>query len=99
MSAVELQGRGEQPDVLDAFGRRDPHAVRAMYQRYGPLTYAIAHHLLGRQDLAEAAVRRTFIEAAGSAGRISRHGDPSKWMAELAYRAALAVRTGGGPRA
>jgi len=95
---IGFEGRGAQADVLDAFGRRQPRAVRAMYRRYGRLTYAVAYHVLARQDLAEAAVRRTFIDASRWAGGISGESDPVPWMAELAYRTAMAIRRGGAPR-
>src|SRR5947209_6912127 len=96
MSLVDLHGAGERPDLLDAFGRREPGAVRAMYRGYGRLAYAVAHHVLGRRDLAEAAVRRTFIEASRSADRLSRERELGPWMAAIAYRAAIAIQEGAG---
>jgi len=100
MSLVDLHGAGERPDLLEAFGRREPGAVRAMYRGYGRLAYAVAHQVLGRRDLAEAAVRRTFVEASRSAQGISRERDPAPWMASIAYRAAVAIQesAGGGQR-
>src|SRR5690349_9250753 len=94
MSLVDLHGAGERPDLLDAFGRREPGAVRAMYRGYGRLAYAVAHRVLDRRDLAEAAVRRTFIEASRSADGISREKDLAPWMAAIAYRAAIAIQEG-----
>jgi len=50
--------------TLNAFRRRDESAVRAMYREYGNLVYAVAHHALGRHDLArEAVCNKTFVNA------------------------------------
>jgi len=35
------------PPTLDAFRRKDPDAVRALYRDYGRLVYAVAHRVLG----------------------------------------------------
>src|SRR3954452_24617004 len=50
------------PSELEAFRRREPSAVRALYREYGRLVYAVAHRALGRHDLAEDAVQQTFVQ-------------------------------------
>ena len=57
------------PSVLDAFRRREPSAVRALYRDYGRLVYAVALRVLGRADLADDATQRTFVRAWQAAGR------------------------------
>jgi len=42
------------PSVLDAFRRREPSAMRALYRDYGRLVYAVALRVLGRADLIRA---------------------------------------------
>src|SRR5256885_4453734 len=56
------------PAELDAFRRREPGAVRALYRGYGRLVYAVAYRVLGRRDLAEDAVQETFVRAWQAAG-------------------------------
>ena len=51
------------PAELDAFRRREPGAIRALYREYGRLVYAVAYRVLGRRDLAEDAVQETFVHA------------------------------------
>jgi RNA polymerase sigma factor (sigma-70 family) len=79
------------PVVLDAFRRRDPDAVRAVYREYGRLVYAVAHRVLGRHDLAEDAVQQTFVNAWRAADRIDVHRDPASWFATIAKRCAIDI--------
>jgi RNA polymerase sigma factor (sigma-70 family) len=76
-------------DVLEAFQRRDPDAVRALYREYGRLVYAIAHRVLGRHDRAEDAVQQTFVKAWQAADRIDVDRDPAAWFATIAKRVAI----------
>src|SRR5689334_14105796 len=77
--------------VLEAFQRRDPDAVRALYREYGRLVYAVAHRVLGRADLAEDAVQQTFVRAWQAADRIDVARDPAPWLATIAKRTAIDV--------
>jgi RNA polymerase sigma-70 factor, ECF subfamily len=77
--------------TLNAFRRRDENAVRAMYREYGNLVYAVAHHALGRHDLAEEAVQQTFVNAWRAADRFDVDRDPAPWLATIARRAAIDI--------
>src|SRR5882762_5397493 len=77
--------------TLEAFRRRDENAVRAMYREYGNLVYAVAHHALGRHDLAEEAVQQTFVNAWRAADRFDVDRDPAPWLATIARRAAIDI--------
>jgi len=77
------------PSVLAAFVRREPAAVRELYREYGRLVYAVAHRVLGRDDLAEEAVQQTFVRAWQAADRFDVERDPAPWLATIARRAAI----------
>jgi len=79
------------PSVLDAFRRREPSAMRALYRDYGRLVYAVALRVLGRADLADDATQRTFVRAWQAAGRFDVDRDPAPWLAAIARRVALDV--------
>jgi RNA polymerase sigma-70 factor (ECF subfamily) len=81
----------DSESVLAAFVRREPGAVRALYREYGRLVYAIAHHVLGRHDLAEDAVQQTFLRAWQAADRFDVTGDPAPWLATIAKNAAIDI--------
>jgi RNA polymerase sigma-70 factor (ECF subfamily) len=76
-------------DVLEAFQRRDPDAVRTLYRTYGRLVYSIAHRVLGRHELAEDAVQQTFVKAWEASDRIDVDRDPTAWFATIAKRVAI----------
>jgi RNA polymerase sigma factor (sigma-70 family) len=76
---------------LEAFRRREPGAVRALYREYGRLVYAVAHRVLGRHDLAEDAVQQTFVRAWQAADRFDVDRDPASWLATIARRTAIDI--------
>ena len=84
--------------VLEAFQRRDPDAVRALYREYGKLVYAVAHRVLGRHDLAEDAVQQTFVRAWQASERIDVERDPAPWLATIAKRVAIDIHRRGARR-
>jgi len=75
--------------VSAAFVRREPGAVRALYREYGRLVDAIAHRVLGRNDLAEDAVQQTFLRAWQAADRFNVKLDPAPWLAIIARNVAI----------
>jgi len=77
--------------TLEAFRRRDPEAVRALYREYGRLVYAVAHRVLGRRDLAEDATQQTFVRAWQAAERLDSGRDPGAWLATIAKRTAIDI--------
>jgi RNA polymerase sigma-70 factor (ECF subfamily) len=78
-------------DMVAAFRRRDANGVRALYRRYGPLVYAVAHRVLGDHQLAEEASQQTFVRAWQAADRIDVDRDPASWLATIAKRSAIDV--------
>jgi RNA polymerase sigma-70 factor (ECF subfamily) len=79
------------PSQLAAFARRDPHAVRAVYDEYGRTVYAVALRVLRRPDLAEEATQQTFVRAWQAADRLDLERDPAPWLATIAKRVALDI--------
>jgi RNA polymerase sigma-70 factor (ECF subfamily) len=77
------------PSVIAAFARREPEAVRAIYEEYGGLVYSIAVRVLGRAALAEDATQQTFVRAWQAADRIDTDRDPAPWLAQIAKRVAI----------
>ena len=77
--------------TLQAFGRRDPDAMRVMYREYGRLVYTVAHRVLGRADLAEEAVQQTFVRAWQAADRMDVDRDPAPWLATIAKHTAIDI--------
>jgi len=80
-----------EADTLEAFRRREPAAVRALYREYGRLVYTIALRALGRHDLAEDATQQTFVRAWQAADRIDVDRDPAPWLATIAKRVAIDI--------
>jgi RNA polymerase sigma-70 factor, ECF subfamily len=78
-------------ELLDAFRRGEPDAVRALYREYGRLVYAVALRALGRADLAEDATQQTFVRAWQAADRIDIDRDPAPWLATIAKRVAIDI--------
>ena len=77
--------------VLEAFRQREASAVRVVYREYGQLVYAVAHHVLGRHELAEEATQQTFVRAWQAAERVDIDRDPAPWLATIAKRVAIDI--------
>jgi RNA polymerase sigma-70 factor (ECF subfamily) len=75
--------------VVAAFARREPSAVRAFYENYGRLVYAVAYRALGQRELAEEATQQTFVQAWQAADRFDTARDPAPWLATIAKRVAI----------
>ena len=86
-----LGADGNKRALLDAFRRREPEAVHAMYQAYGRLVYAVAHRVLGRKELAEDATQQAFVRAWQSADRLDVDRDPASWLATIAKHVAIDI--------
>jgi RNA polymerase sigma-70 factor (ECF subfamily) len=79
------------PTELDAFRRREPSGVRALYREYGRLVYAVAFRVLGRRDLAEDAVQETFVRAWRAADDFDVEREPAAWLATISRRVAIDI--------
>lgn len=79
------------PAELDAFQRREPSAIRVLYQEYGRLVFAVAYRVLGRRDLAEDATQETFVRAWQAADGFDVGREPAAWLATIAKRAAIDI--------
>jgi RNA polymerase sigma factor (sigma-70 family) len=84
-------GRPVDSDLLDAFRRREPQAVRALYHEYGHLVYTVALRTLGRRDLAEDATQQTFVRAWQAADRLDVNRNIAPWLATIAKRVAIDI--------
>ena len=76
-------------DLAARFAVGDAETVRALYQRYGGLVYAIAYKVLGDVGLAEDATQQTFVQAWCAAGTFDRTRALGPWLATIARRAAI----------
>ncbi len=79
------------PLQIAAFRRREDAGVRAVYQEYGRLVYAISLRALGRKELAEDATQQTFVQAWQAADRFESGRDLAPWLATIARRVAIDV--------
>jgi RNA polymerase sigma-70 factor, ECF subfamily len=74
-----------------AFVRRDPDAVRRIYNECRALVYRVAYKILGNPSLAEEATQEVFERSwqAAHTFDISREFEP--WIAVIAWRAAVDI--------
>ena len=84
--------------TLEAFRAGDPVAVRAVYERYGRLVFAVAMQVLGDRALAEDATQQAFVQAWRSAHSFDTERDLAPWLATIARRAAVDVHRREGDR-
>jgi RNA polymerase sigma factor (sigma-70 family) len=77
--------------TLEAFRAGDPGAVRAVYERYGRLVFAVTLRALGDRQLAEEATQQTFVQAWRAAHSYDAERDLAPWLATIARRAAIDV--------
>ncbi len=87
--------------VRARFRDGDPDAVRAVYQTYGSLVYAVASRVLGDRGLCEEATQQTFVRAWRAASGFDASRELGPWLATIARRVAIdlyrreAIRTAG----
>jgi RNA polymerase sigma factor (sigma-70 family) len=78
-------------DVRTRFRDGDPDAVRAVYQAYGRLVYAVAFKVLGERGLAEEATQQAFLKAWRAAESFDEDRELGPWLASIARRVAIDV--------
>lgn len=76
---------------MEAFRAGDPGAVRAIYERYGGLVFAVALRVLGDRTLAEEATQQAFVQAWRGARSFDAEREIGPWLATIARRAAIDV--------
>lgn len=79
------------PDLATKFADGDPDAVRAIYQRYGRLVYAVAFKLLGERGLAEEATQQTFLSAWRASASFDAGRELGPWLVTIARRTAIDI--------
>lgn len=63
----------------------DTNALRALYDRYGPVLFGLSYKTLGDRQLAEDCVQEVFVTAWRSAGRYDpRRASVSTWLFAIA---------------
>jgi RNA polymerase sigma-70 factor (ECF subfamily) len=77
--------------VLAGFRTGDADAVRAVYQEFGRLVFAVAHRTLGSRELAEEATQLTFVKAWQGAAGFDESRPLGPWLATIARRTAIDV--------
>ena len=75
--------------VRARFRDGDPDAVRAVYQEYGRLVYAVAFKVLGERGLCEEATQQTFVKAWRASTSIDVERELGPWLATIARRVAI----------
>jgi RNA polymerase sigma-70 factor, ECF subfamily len=92
MSAL---GGGQPPGLSEKevarFRAGEPDGVRAVYQAFGRLVYAVAHRTLGSRELAEEATQQTFVKAWRAASSFDPERELGPWLATIARRTAIDV--------
>lgn len=78
-------------ETLEAFRRGDPTAVRAVYETYGRLVFAVAMRILNDRALAEDATQQAFTQAWQAARAYDAERDMAPWLVTIARRAAIDV--------
>ncbi len=79
-------------NTLAAFRQGDERAVRALYDAYGRLVFAIANRVLRDIGLAEEAVQQTFVQAWRGSVTFEQGRDPAPWLATIARRVAIDIQ-------
>jgi RNA polymerase sigma factor (sigma-70 family) len=75
--------------VRARFCEGDPDAVRAVYNTYRRLVYAVAFRLLADRSLSEEATQQTFLKAWRASSGIDPSRELGPWLATIARRAAI----------
>jgi RNA polymerase sigma-70 factor (ECF subfamily) len=78
-------------ELLTRFANGDSNAVRAVYQEYGKLVYAVAFKMLSDRGLAEEATQQAFLQAWRSSARFDVTRELGPWLATIARRAAIDI--------
>jgi RNA polymerase sigma factor (sigma-70 family) len=76
---------------MQAFRAGDPDALRAVYEQYGRLVFAVSFKVLGDQGLAEEATQQAFIQAWRNAQTFDSTREMAPWLATIARRAAIDI--------
>jgi len=71
----------------------DRLGVTELYRAYGRLVYTVAHRVLGDANLAQLATRQTFLQAHRLANDFDTSQELAPWLATIAGRTAIDVRS------
>ena len=63
--------------------------MRAVYQAYGSLVYAVTFRVLGDRGLCEEATQQTFLRAWRAAASFDTSRELGPWLATIARRVAI----------
>jgi RNA polymerase sigma-70 factor (ECF subfamily) len=77
--------------VVERFACGDADAVRAVYDEFGRLVFAVTHRVLGNRALAEEAIQQTFLQAWRGAASFDSNRELGPWLATIARRVAIDV--------
>jgi len=90
VNTIDRSETGGDDEVLDRFRSGDEHALRWLYDRYGPAVLHLAHAVLGNRHDAEDIVQATFVAAWQSRERYDPQlGSPLSWLLGIARRKAV----------
>jgi RNA polymerase sigma factor (sigma-70 family) len=81
----------EDREARQRFRDGDADAVRAIYQTYGRLVYAVAYKVLGDRDMAEEATQQAFLKAWRAAASFDHRRDIAPWLASISRRVAIDI--------
>src|SRR5262249_4950070 len=92
--ATEATGRLTDAQLLERFtAGRSEAAFTELVRRHGPLVLGVCRRVLRHEQDAEDAFQATFLVLARKGGTVARRGAVSGWLYQVAFHAALRVRT------
>ncbi len=78
-------------EVVESFRAGDESAVRAVYDEFGRLVFAVANRILRNRALAEEASQQAFVQAWRASSSFDASRDLGPWLATIARRAAIDI--------
>lgn len=77
-------------DVIEAFRRGEPEAVRVLYRRHAGAVHTVARSIVGDDaELCADVVQQTFLKAWRAADRFDGQRDLAPWLYTIARRSAI----------
>lgn len=87
-----LQTWVDDADAMAAVAAGDQHALRHLYERYGPLAHAVAYRISGDRATAEECTQDAFVALWRRAERFDpARGQVSTWLFAIARNLALSA--------
>jgi RNA polymerase sigma-70 factor, ECF subfamily len=91
---MELMSEPTDLALMDRIATRDTDALRALYDRYGRVAFALAYRVTGEASAAEEIVQDAFVTVweKGSGFDATKGGNVRGWLLTIVHRRAIDVR-------